>query len=261
MALRSYIDLARTLTWREVVVRFKRSYLGIVWALFDPAAHVIIYVAVFGAVLDAGRGLQSYALYTVLGVLPWLFLSMTVEQASGVLLEHANLIRKIAFPFELLVVAVVLSRLTSMLVGLLVAFLFAVGLEVSGGASISWASLVWLPLGLAPLLVIVAGLALASSALQVVFADAQFLIRFALRVFFYACPIIYPITRVPTRFQGVFELNPLVAILWCFQALSDPSLPPPSMVSWLAALVGTLLFGAGGWALFSRLRRTVAELV
>lgn len=242
-------------------MRYKRSALGVLWALADPALHVAVYLVTFGAILDADRGVSNYPIFTLMGVLVWLFFSMTLDQAASVILEHSLLIRKIAFPTELLVVSVVASRLTSLLVGLALSLLAAILCQVAGVMDLDWSGLPFLLVGFVLLLPLTVGLALAASALGVIFGDAQFIVRFALRIGFFACPIVYPLTRVPAAARAFYELNPLVGVLWCFRRFADPVATPLSWQSWTAAVGGATVAFAGGWFLFRRLRSTVAELV
>lgn len=259
--LHSLFDLAVMLSWREFVVRYKRSILGVGWALADPVLHVAIYLLVFSVILDADRGVANYPMFTLLGVLAWLFFSMTLDHASGVLLEHAALIRKLAFPTELLVGSVVLSRLSSLLAGLALALVTAGAMSAFTATSIAWHRAPWLLLGIVLLVALTAGLALIVGSLGVIFGDAQFLVRFVLRIGFFACPIVYPMARVPEAARAFFELNPLVGILWCFQTLADSGAAPPSSAGWLASTLGSFASLACGLFLFRRLRGHVAELV
>ena len=130
--MHAYLNLATTLAWREIVVRYKRSAFGVVWALADPMLHAVVYLVVFGQILDAGRGVAGYPLFMLLGVLAWIFFSTSVDNAAGVLLEHAPLIRKLAFPTELLVTAVVVSRLATFLTGIAIAVVLAFIMSLVG---------------------------------------------------------------------------------------------------------------------------------
>jgi ABC-type polysaccharide/polyol phosphate export permease len=259
--LRAHVDLALALSWRELVVRYKRSVFGVLWALIDPAFQVLVYLAVFGAVLDAGRGLESYPLFCALGVLPWLFFSMTLEQGALVLVEHYLLIRKLAFPHELLLVAVIVSRLSSLVVGAATVVVICLVGGWTGRLHPEWMGLPLMLVGGALLVAMTTGLTLVVSALQVVFADTAFFVRFGLRIGFYACPIVYPISRVPDAVRPLYDLNPLVAIIWCFQSVSGSSVPAPSPVAWASAVIGSLACLGLGWMLFRRLQGVVAELV
>ena len=258
---RAYIDLAVTLTWREMIVRYKRSLFGVLWALADPALNVVVYLLVFGVVLDAGRGVANYPLFTLAGMLAWLFFSASLEQSASTLLEHAPLIRKMAFPTELLVVGVVIARGVTLLIGLALALALAAIAPLGGLAAPAWERLPYVALGVVLLLLFTLGIALVVAAVGLIFGDAQFLVRFGLRVAFYACPIVYPLARIPEVARPLYELNPLVATLWCFQAFSDPRLPPPSANAWASSIACALIAALAGWWSFGRLKNVVAELV
>jgi lipopolysaccharide transport system permease protein len=253
-------DLALSLIWRELTVRYKRSTLGVGWALVEPAFVIAVYVVFFGGVLEAGRGIANYALFTLFGLLPWLCLSSTLEQSSMTLLEHAPLIRKVYFPRELLVLAVVVSRLSTLALGMfLSAIIAAIAWVTPAPLALGHAWL--LPLALLGLVMHVVGLSLAVSALQVILRDTAFLVRFALRLGFYSCPIVYPLTRVPEHMRAFYELNPFVGLFYAFQAVADLHVPAPSMVGVTTAVVAPFVSLIGGWFLFRGLEATVSDLL
>jgi ABC-type polysaccharide/polyol phosphate export permease len=195
----------------------------------------------------------------VFGVLPWLFFSGTVDAASSALLEHAALVRKIAFQRELLIVSIVIARFTTLLIGLIIAFAWA-GLWTLRGATLHWSSAPLVLLGAALLLALTLGVSLAVSCLQVILRDTGFLVRFALRLGFYACPIIYPLSRVPGSFRDAYQLNPLVGILECFHAIASDQ-PSPSLLSLGVATIGALLALAGGVVVFRVTQPSVSDLI
>jgi ABC-type polysaccharide/polyol phosphate export permease len=249
-------DLGRILAWRELVVRYKRSALGIVWALGEPLVLVVVYTAVFGYILGARTGLDSYVLFALFGVLPWTFFASTLEQSAIVLLEHAPIIKKAYFPRELLTLSVVLSRLTTLGLGLALGLIAAV-LFADLDPSRLWA----LPVGVVVLAALTSGLGAVLGALQVLLRDVQFLTRFALRLLFFACPVVYPVARVPAEARPLYDLNPMVAVLWFFQTAVEPTVPMPSTRAWLSLAVVLILIPIGGWVLFRRLQWRVADLL
>lgn len=251
----AYRDLAVTLIGRELVVRYKRSVLGVLWALIEPLANVAVYVVVFGVFLGAGTETRDYAVFALWGVLPWLFISSTLEQSTHTLLEHAPLLKKAAFPRELLIVAVVFSRLTTLLLGCAVAVVFS----LVRGVPMTPVHFGLLLLGIIALTVVAFGLGLVLTALQVLLRDTGFLLRFALRLGFYACPIVYPLTRIPEQMRSLYELNPLVSLLWCFQAATLPPAGQPSSTALIVATCAVVACGLGGWMLFRRLLPDVAD--
>lgn len=251
--------LLRTLIWRELTVRYKRSALGMVWALAEPAVLVLLYVLVFGHIFGAAARQENYPVFVLLGLMPWIFFASTLEQAAGVLLEHAPLLRKVRFPWETLVFAVAVSRLTTLLVGL--ALSLAVAPALVPMQSLAWERLAYLPLGLAMLFTLTYGAALVVAALQTILRDVAFLVRFVLRLAFYACPIIYSLEMVPTGLQAAIAANPLAGILWCFQAASSRNLLHASSPALAASLATAAIAGLAGIALFRRLRPLVADLL
>jgi ABC-type polysaccharide/polyol phosphate export permease len=252
-------DLARVLMWRELTVRYKRSWLGIAWALAEPLVNVAVYALVFGFVLGARDSVESYPLFVCFGVLPWIFFSSTVDSASGVLLDNAALVRKIAFQRELLVVSVVIARLSTLFAGLVLAFAWA-AVWSARGAELHWQSAPLVALGCLLLTMLTLGMGLAASSLQVVLGDTAFLIRFTLRLAFYACPIIYPLSRVPEAVRTVYELNPLVGILGCFNSIAAND-PMPTATALIAATFGSVAVLVAGHLFFVRTQRTVSDLL
>lgn len=251
----AYRDLAATLIVREIVVRYKRSALGVAWALIEPLANVAVYIVVFGVFLGAGADTHDYAVFALWGVLPWLFISSSLEQSTYTLLEHAPLLKKAAFPRELLVVAVIVSRLSTLLLGMVVAVVFT----IARGVMFTPAQAGLLLMGVAGAATLALGLGLVLSAMQVLLRDVGFVLRFALRLGFYACPIVYPLTRLPESVRASYEMNPLVPLLWCFQAVAVPAEAQPSPIAFVVAALVVASVGVGGWFSFRRLLPAVGD--
>ncbi len=253
-------DLALVLGWRELVVRYKRSVVGVFWALAEPLVLVAVYGVVFGAFLDAGAGLGQYALFALMGVLAWTFLSSGIEQSTLTLLAHAPLVKKSYFPREILIFAVLFSRLTTLVVGCLLGLAGAIVASARGG-DIAWERVAFLPLGLAAIGLLALGAGLLLSTLHVILRDVEFLVRFGLRLLFYACPIVYPVLRVPEHLRPLYDLNPLVGLLWLFQGFTNPALPMPSTVAVCSSTFAVIGVPLLGWASFRRLQWRVADLL
>jgi ABC-2 type transport system permease protein len=260
-SLRRHSELITALARRELAIRYKRSVLGVAWSLAEPLAVVAVYIAVFGYVLGADAGIANYTLFTLTGLAPWLFISATLEQSASVMLEHAPLIRKTYFPREILVGAVVFSRLTTLAFTLGLALVVGLLQVATSDAVVAWSRVPWMLVGVVLLASLTFGLALVVAALNVMLRDVMFLVRFALRLGFYTCPIVYPVARVPEAARTAYDLNPLVGILHLFQSVSDPGLPTPSGVAIVSSCVGAALMLGVGLVLFRRLEPTVADLL
>jgi ABC-type polysaccharide/polyol phosphate export permease len=259
MSAQHSLELAAVFVWRELAVRYKRSWLGLVWALAEPLVNVAVYALVFGFVLGARELVDSYPLFVVFGVLPWTFFAGTVESSGYALLDYAPLLRKVTFRRELIVVGVVLARFSTLLVGLVLAFAWAAVWAVRG-AHVSWEHAPLVLVGCGLLLVFTLGASLIVSCVQVLFGDTAFLTRFGLRLGFYAVPVIYPLSRVPDGVRNLYELNPLVGILALFNGIgSGVAVSSPTGLA--SAVVGAVVVGVGGYWFFLRAQPAVSEVL
>jgi ABC-2 type transport system permease protein len=244
-------ELLVHLTLRELRSRYKKSVLGWTWSLLNPLASVLIYWLVFSVFLEVEppvgdpSGLHNFVLYLLCGLVLWNFFSGAVGVSLDAFLGNANLIKKVYFPRELLVISGVASLLVSMLieVGVLCVILLIVGNMI-----IPWLPLVALIIALEALFVIGVGLFL--SVANVYFRDVKHFVAIAMQALFYSAPIVYPISVVPDDADvfgitiplgTIYRLNPLVQFVEDFRdVLYDLRFPPLDsllyLVVWAAAL-------------------------
>jgi len=217
-------DLLVNLTLRELRGKYKRSVLGWSWSLLNPLATMIIFSLVFGRLLKiepptSPDGLKNYPAFLLCGLLAWNFLSNTMNGSMMALLGNAGLIKKVYFPRQILVLATVLALDWSFVieVGLLLVFLLILGNMV----------LPWIPavlVAMVLLTIFVTGVGLILSVLNVYFRDLQYLVGIGLQLWFYATPIIYPISKVqdsslPDWAQTLYKMNPMVGFVDIFRDL------------------------------------------
>ncbi|MDP9071707.1 MAG: ABC transporter permease [Actinomycetota bacterium] len=256
------------LTLRELRGKYKRSALGWLWSLLNPLATMAIFTVVFRFFLRVEvprgepSGMQVFAFFLVCGLLPWNFLSNAVAGSLSSLLGNANLIKKVYFPREVLVVANVASWLVAFLIELGV---LAVALLVAGNAVLPWLVVVLLLVVVQT--VFVTGIALMLSVLNVYFRDVQHLVGIVLQLWFYATPVVYPLMLVPVRAEvlGIelpvrflYELNPMVAFVEAYRdCLYELRFPPAGDV--MEMVVAAALALAAGVAVFRRMEPKLAE--
>ena len=261
-------ELTVNLTLRELRSRYKRSALGWTWSLLNPLSTVIVFSIVFAFFLKVRppvgnpSGLHNFAMFLLCGLLPFSFLSNGMNASLDSLLANSNLIRKVYFPREVLVVSSILSLLVTLLVelGVLCVLLLLFGNMV----------LPWIPVLLALVAietVFVLGIGLMLSVLNVYFRDVKHFIGIALQALFYSAPIVYPISFVQdaanrTSFPvlRVYTLNPLVRFIDAYRAvLYDLRFPALSDVLYITAWAIAML--ALGLFVFRRLDGRLAEEV
>lgn len=261
-------DLAVNLTLRELKGKYKRSVLGWSWSLLNPLATALIFTMVFKVFFQAQTppgqpsGLSNFPLWLLCGLLPWNYLANSLNGATESLVANGNLIKKVYFPRQVLVLANVASWMVPLLieVGVLAALLLAFGNFV----------LPWLPMVLVLILLqsgFVVGIGLVLGAANVYFRDVKHLIGILLQAFFYATPIVYPLSLVPERAEllgldvavrSLYQLNPMVPMVEAYRdVLYDLRFPPVGDLAYVAA------WGAGclavGLLVFSRLEPRLAE--
>jgi ABC-type polysaccharide/polyol phosphate export permease len=263
-------ELTLNLTLRELRGKYKRSVLGWTWSLLNPLSTVLIYSLVFSFFLKIQpptgdpSGLHNFALFLLCGLLAWNFLSSAMNESMGSLVGNGNLIQKVYFPREVLVVATTGALLVSFLIelGVLVVILVAFGNMV-----IPWIPVLLLLVAIQTVFVL--GIALVLSVLNVYFRDMKHLIGILLQAMFYTAPIIYPIRLVPERavllgwdfpLRDLYELNPLVRLLSAYRdVLYNVRFPQFTDLAYITVWAAVSL-GVGLWV-FTRLEGRLAEEV
>lgn len=193
---------------REIKSRFAGTMAGGLWVLINPFITIIVYVFIFSMVLRIQvsaeeTGTDSFLIYFLSGFFPWILVSESLSRSVGVLIENANLITKVVFPVELLPVGTVISSFVINGIGFL---LFCIYLVAKGYFNISWFFLIALVL---LQILFAGGLSYLFAATCVFIRDIREVLGILLMVWFYATPIIYPVSMVPDSFKTVLNLNPM----------------------------------------------------
>jgi ABC-type polysaccharide/polyol phosphate export permease len=198
-----YPDLFGNLFRRELYARYKGSLLGVGWTLVNPLVLVGVYTLVF-SVLWRSAGIEHYPLFIVSGLTVWIFFSGSILAASTSIVGHANLVKQVRFPRQLLPLAVVGSNLVTYVVMLVVigAINFALVPRVR---TTIWAVI---PLSIT-LVALVSGLSIVLAALSALYRDVEHLLLTALLPWFFLTPVFYDLRTLP----GVADHRLLMEIL------------------------------------------------
>jgi lipopolysaccharide transport system permease protein len=186
-----YRELFVSLFRRELRVKYKGSALGLVWTLVNPLVLVGVYTLVFSTLWHA-FSIEHYPLFVVTGLLVWIFFQASLQAASASLLGHANLVKQVRFPRQLLPLAVVGTNLATF--GVMLAVILPLNLIfLPETRSTFWAGLL---LAL-PLVGLVSGLAIVISAVTVIFRDVEHLLAAVLLPWFFLTPVFYTFAQLP----------------------------------------------------------------
>jgi lipopolysaccharide transport system permease protein len=234
---------------RELTTRYLGSATGLAWAILHPLALLGVYHFVFTTVFRAGNfDGKSFLLFVAVALWPWLAAQEALVRATVSLAGYAGLIRKVAFPHEIVVYASVGATLALQFAGYLVVL---VALKALGEPVRFEGLLLAVPLWIV-LAIAVTGLALLLSALQVFIRDVEHVLMPLLMITMYLTPILYPLTLVPDSVRPWVAANPFA---WLVARLRDALLEGRLVLQWsdAIALVAALgLFAAGRWV-FRRL--------
>lgn len=255
-------ELLWNLTLRELRTKYRRSFLGWSWSMLNPLATVAIYTFIFSVVFKAEppvgdpSGLKVYALYLLSGSLPWGFYVLVTNLGMTSLVGNAALVRKVAFPREILVFSNSLHALTQHGIEM---SLLALALLVAGGHFLPFIPLVVLYMIMLSLFA--SGIALALAALYVYFRDMNYLWTIITQMWFFATPIIYTEDRLDgldETVRSILRWNPMAVFVRGFrQMLYDGRMVDAG--NFLACLGFTAVSLTLGWWLFVRLSRRFAE--
>ncbi len=233
---------------RELKTRYLGS-IGVAWALLHPLALLAVYHFVFTTVLRAG-GIAgtSFLLFVAVALWPWLAAQEAMQRAAVSIAGYAGLIRKVAFPHELIVYASVAGTLALQFVGyVLVLAVLALAGEPVHFSGMLLAVPLWIVLGIA-----VSGIALLLAALQVFVRDVEHVLMPVLLILMYLTPILYPLTLVPESLRPWVAANPFA---WLVGRLRDGLIDGNVALRWgdAVALAIALAIFAAGRAVFLRL--------
>ena len=263
--LRRSKNLLWNLTLRELRSKYRRSLLGWAWSMLNPLSNMVIYWFVFGVVFGAvalegdPSGLNNYALYLLSGLLPWGFFSLVTNLGLGSLIGNAGLVRKVFFAWETLVFAQVIFSFVQFCIEM---SLLCIALIVMGSPILPWIPVAFLMMLL--LAVYASGFALAVSVGAVFFRDLRYLWTILIQVMFFATPIIYSPDKLDGKLHPILEFifhwNPMAVFIQSFRhLLYDGRAPEIGHVLYLAC--AAVVSFIGGWAIFVKLSRRLAEEV
>jgi ABC-2 type transport system permease protein len=222
-------ELLLYLVRTEIKVKYKNSVLGLVWSMIAPAMTLAVYTVLFGVFLK--NGIPNFVIFLFSGLLLWNLFQTAVITATGVVVNNAGLVKKVAFPREILALAAVGSASVFFFFQSCVMVLFMLGL----GTSPAWRLLWLLPVALVPTLVLAGALALFLASVNVYLRDTQHLVEVLVgAAWFWACPIVYSYTgQVSAKLAAhglkwLYFANPMTPLVMTFQRVlyNRPGLVP-----------------------------------
>jgi ABC-2 type transport system permease protein len=261
-------EVLGNLARKELKVRYKSSVLGVLWSMLNPILYLVVFSLVFSVLLKSP--IPDFPVYLLSGLLPWTLFSTGLQGTTLSVVSNAELVPKVAFPREILP----LSAIRAQTVNFFFQFLVLVAFMVIFGYPFLGPGLLLLPAALLVLLLLIAALGFATSALNVRYRDTGHLVELAVLAWFWSTPIVYGATFVrenmaPGAFR-IYLLNPVTNVVLAFQRAlygGDPAnvdrLPTVDL-GWYWMRLGLVGLGALillliTWRMFFRMSGDFAE--
>ena len=235
-----YRELIWALALKELKIRYKRSVLGFMWALLNPAFTMLVLTLVFSTILRFG--IPHYAIFLLSVLLPWTFFSQSLSYAVEAIVTNGDLIKKVAVPKLVFPMAAVVSNIINLLLSLIpLAILVPL---MRHPFYVTW---LYLPVPLLALAIFTLGMTFFFAAANVYYRDVAHILQVVLSAWFYLTPIIYPLDAIPAHYQWLFKLNPIIYVINGFRlSVYYGQLPKaPSIIASFVTAIGTLMIGYG----------------
>ncbi len=250
-----YKSLMFLLVWREIKSRYKQSYLGALWVIFQPLTMMSVYALFLGYVARFPSEGVPYAVYILCSITCWQFFNQSMTGAGTSLANQQALIGKIYFPRILAPMSASLSSFLDLaiLIGLLVVVMAFFGIFPSPNA--------FMAVGILILIGFFAfSLGLALTVLDAFWRDVRHGLGLVIQIWYFASPVIYPVTLVPERFLHFYYMNPMAPLIQGFRWAvlgGDVSMPP--LWSFGSSICVILIAFVIGLTVFQRLERNVVD--
>jgi len=233
-------ELIYVLSWRDIKIRYKQTFIGAAWSVIRPLLTTIIFTIVFSGIVKVGNPSASpYALMVFAGMLPWQFFSNALNEASNSLVGSSNLITKVYFPRIIIPISAVITNLVDFCISILIMIAMMLWYRFVPGVQV-----LFLPLFILLMVMLVFGTGLYFTALNVRYRDFKFIIPFMLQVGIYITPVAFSSGNVPEKWRLLYALNPMAGIIdgfrWCL--LGDAMYWPGLYVS---CAMNAMLLGTG----------------
>jgi len=251
-----YRELMFRLVWRDLVVRYKQTFLGVLWSVLVPAMTTAVYVIVFGKFAKFPHGSTPYPALAAAGVVPMQYFASAATSASTSLVSNLPLVTKVYFPRIMLPLAAILTPLVDFVIGLSVLVLV---MAVYG----TWPdspALLLAPAFLLLALVTALGIGFLLSTLTARWRDVPFMIPVFLQILPLVSGVMYSLHQIPEKWQWIFSVNPMSAVIagWRWGVLGETA---PQLGQTAVSVAVALLLFAGGLAVFRTYEPRFADTI
>jgi lipopolysaccharide transport system permease protein len=250
-------ELFLFLAWRDILVRYKQTVIGLAWSLVRPFLTMIVFTVIFGRVakMPAPAGVP-YPILVYAAMLPWQFFSTAFSEASNALITNSNMLTKIYFPRLIIPASTVIVNF----IDFLISFIILIGLMIWYHFVPSW-NILFLPLFLGLALLSAMGSGLYIAALNVKYRDFRYIVPFVVQFGLYISPVGFSSSVVPEKWRLLYSLNPMVGVIdgfrWSILG-GESQIYLPGMLLSIGLIISLLIFSI--WY-FRKMEKSFADII
>jgi lipopolysaccharide transport system permease protein len=265
--LYNYRELIAALVWKNIVIRYKQSYLGILWAVLKPIMLMLIFTLVRSFVgIDTGN--IPYPIMTFAALLPWVFFQESASEGVSSVTSNASLIKKIYFPREVFPITAMVTKIVEL----------AISFGILGAMMIYYKMMptvysLWVPIIVFYTMMVALGISFFGAAINVYYRDMSQALPVVLSLLMYGSPVMYPLSLVHKKLieeqaagiwsndlYTLYTLNPLAGIIDSFQRVMLKGLPP-DFEALYPGVVLTLVILPLSYVFFKRAENWFADVI
>lgn len=248
-----YRHLIRQLAITDLKLRYKNSILGFFWSLLEPLLMLIVLYLVFTNILK--NAIENYQFFLLIGIITWGFLDKGTGMSLNSIVGRSSIVKKVYFTRQTLVFSTCITAFLMVLLELVVFGIFLLVFRY-----IPSPTAVIVPILFFILFIVVVGLSLALSALNVYYRDVQYIWRVLLQAGFFLTPVVYPVTVFPDKYRYLVMVNPMAQIITMVRdSIMYNTLPSLSALIYVG-IIAVFIFIIG-YAIFNKLEPRFAEEV
>lgn len=251
-----YRELFYFLSWRDILVRYKQTVIGVAWSVIRPLLTMLVFTVVFGKLAKMPSGGAPYPILVYAAMLPWQFFANSLSECSNSLIANSNMLTKIYFPRLIVPTSAVIVSL----VDFLISFVILAGLMVWYRFLPDW-RIVTLPFFLLLALLAALGFGLWLAALNVKYRDFRYVVPFIVQFGLYISPVGFSSSVVPDKWRLLYSLNPMVGVIDGFRWAILGKGMQLYIPGFLLSVALTLLVFIFGLRYFRKTERSFADVI
>jgi len=250
-----YRELLYFFTWRDLKVRYKQTFIGVGWAIFQPFITMVVFSIFFGGLAGIPSDNVPYPIFVYVGLLFWHFFSESLASTANSLVGNQGIITKVYFPRLILPISSVITKL----VDFALASVVLIGLMIYYGYTPNLAGLLILPILLFISFMAAVGGGLVLAAINVKYRDVRYVLPFLIQILLFLTPVIYP-ASIAGKFSKILALNPMMGVIQTARAALLDATP----INWTLvgiSFAGCVILLVVGIYVFKQVERYFADII